>query len=54
LLIGQDLDVGEARSIIDADMHRVVASTAVLSTAIACDAMTDPVNASESLGVDVQ
>ena len=53
LLVGQDLGVGEAGSIVDADMDQVPADALLLAAAIAGDAVADAVDPAELLGVDV-
>jgi hypothetical protein len=51
-LVGQDLGVGEAGGIVDADMDQVPADALLLAAAIAGDAMADAIDPAELLGVD--
>jgi hypothetical protein len=53
LLVGQDLGVGEAGSIVDADMDEVPADALVPAAAVAGDTVADAVDPAELLGIDV-
>ena len=52
--VGQHFDVGESTVVIDADVSELPASTAVAALTIAGDAMSNPAEAPEFLGVEVQ
>jgi len=49
-----DLHIGQAGVIVDADEDNLVAYSALLATSIPVDPMTDAVDASELLGVNVE
>ena len=52
-LVRQDLDIGEARGVVDRDVHELPADLAVLAPPIAGDAMAEPGEAGELLGVEM-
>ena len=52
-LVRQDLAVGQARGIIDADMHGLPAGAPLGVATIAGDPMAEPLDPAELLGVDV-
>lgn len=53
-LVGKDLDVSDARVIVDADMDKLPADATDVGRAIAVDAVTDPSDTPQFLGVDVK
>ena len=53
LLVGQDLDIGEPRGVVDRHVHELPADPAVLAAPIAGDAVTDVTEAGELLDVEV-
>jgi len=53
-LVGKDLDVSQARVIVDADMDKLPANATDVGRAISVDAVTDPPDAPELLGVNVK
>ena len=52
-LVGQDLGVGEARGVVDADVQEVPADAALLAAPVAGDAVADAVDPAELLDVEV-
>ena len=52
-LVGQDLGIGEARGIIDTDVEELPSRASSALTVIAVDAVTNPLDASELLDVEV-
>src|SRR3954449_618722 len=52
-LVVEDLDVGQARAVVDADVHELPADPAAARRAVAVDAMPGPPDAPELLDVDV-
>jgi len=53
-LVGEDLAVGQARGVVDADMHGLPAGAALAVTPVAGDAMADRRDASQLLRIDVE
>jgi hypothetical protein len=53
-LVGKDLDIRQPRVIVDADMDKLPADATDSGRAIAVDSVTDPADATELLGVDVE
>jgi hypothetical protein len=54
LLVWQHLDIGQPRGIIDHHMHHPPARAVRGAAAVAGDAMPDPLEAGQALGVEVQ
>ena len=52
-LVGEDLGVGEARGVVDADMQEVPADAALLAAPVAGDAVADAIDPAQLLDVDV-
>jgi hypothetical protein len=53
-LVGQDLDVGQAAVVIDADVDKLPPAPPMPASAVACDPMAHATKAPEFLGVQVQ
>jgi hypothetical protein len=53
-LVGKNLDVSDARVIVDADMDKLPADATDVGRAIAVDAVTDSSDTPQLLGVDVK
>src|SRR6185369_5173877 len=51
--VGQDLDVAQARVVVDREVGELPSDPAGHATAIAMNAMTNPLNPSQFLGVQV-
>jgi len=53
-LVGQDLDIGEPAVVVDADVNELPTASAVSSLTVSRDAMSNPPESPEFLGVEME